>query len=121
MSALLLKLAPYKTAALLLVFLALAGAVGIQSVRLDRAELKLQVCEESKKGLNVLIEAQNAGIAAVKAEAEASKAAALAANEAASQALSKAQSRVVVINKAPTPKTCEDAIKFLVQDAGEKQ
>lgn len=110
-------LSAYKNAALGLLFVVLVALLGVQTVRLDRAELKTQAATAEAAKLGADIEAQNAGIAAVKAQAAAQQEAAQKAAKAAQKRLALAEAKAARIEAAPTPKTCPDAIQFLVDDA----
>ncbi len=128
MTWLLARLLPVRAYIIGAVLLALLAALGVQTLRLGRAEdklfdaqLQLQVSEEQQRALGRLIDAQNAGIAAVRAEAEAQQAAALEAAKTASRALARANARAAAIKAAPAPKTCDEAVRFLVDDAARAQ
>lgn len=116
---LLARLVPFRTAIALGVMLALLAAVAVQTVRLDMKHLQLQVEQERTAALKASIEAQNAGIAAVKAEAARKEQVARKAVEAATKRQARAEAKAAAIEAAATPVTCEDAIGFLVQDAKE--
>jgi hypothetical protein len=112
-------LSAYKNAAIGLFVAALLTAIGVQTVRLNYAELKAAVLVARAEELTVQIVAQNAGIAAMQAVGDAQKVAAAKAAGAAQKALARASARATRIETAPVPQTCPDAIQFLVNDAAE--
>lgn len=114
-------LSAYKNGAIALFVVALLAAVGVQTVRLDRTELKVVALVAQASELTAQIAAQNAGIAAMHAAGDAQKAAAAKAAVTAQKALATASARAARIESAPVPKTCPDAILFLVDDAAVTQ
>lgn len=121
LSTLLTRLGGFKAAALTGLFLLLLAAVSVQSVRLDMARLKAQALASKVDALQADIDAQNLGIAIVKGESEKRAKAAVVAAKSAQKALAKAEARATRLEAAPTPKTCTEAIEFLVRDAAEGQ
>lgn len=121
LASLLARLVPFRTAIAVSVMLALLAGLGVQTVRLDRAHLRGEVQAERVHALQAQIAAQNAGLEAVKAAAEQKQRAAVAAVAAAEKRLAVANARAERIEAAKTPATCQEAIDFLVQDAGSAQ
>ena len=114
-------LSAYKDGAIALFVLALLAVIGVQTVRLDRADLKAAALVAQAGELTAQIATQNAGIAAMQAAGDAQRLAATKAAVAAQKALATASARAARIEAAPIPQTCPDAIQFLVNDAAEAQ
>lgn len=121
LTALLTRLGGFKAAALTGLFLLLLAAVAVQSVRLDMAGLKAQALASKVDALQSDIDAQNLGIAMVKAETDKRAQASAVATKTAQKALARAEARAARLEAAPVPQTCTEAIDFLVRDAAETQ
>lgn len=113
-SALLSHFLPYRTALAVALIGALVLVLGVQTLRLDHADLK-------NEALAAQVAAQNAGIEAVKVEAAKRQDAAARAAKGAARALAKAEAHAARLEAAPVPQTCTEAVEFLVRDAAEAQ
>lgn len=106
------------TNAIKLLAVGLVGALvwgSIQTLRLDRAGLKLSAADAKAGALEVQIEAFNTATAAMKTEAAKKEAAAKKTDGAVSRMQASTAKTVAKIQAAPTPTTCEAAIEFIVE------
>lgn len=117
MTALLARLLPLRSYIVAAVVLALLAALGVQTLRLDRAELKLAAASEIEKSLTARIDAQNAGIAALLAASKAQEQATQRALQASQKAVARATQQAARIRASTPAQTCEQALQVLVQDA----
>lgn len=128
MTWLLTRLLPVRAYLIGAVVLALLAALGVQSVRLRHAQHQLedeqfmhQMTKSNAEAFSAMLDVQNAAVQRLQAEAEAQQAAAQEAAKAAARALAKANARAAAIKAAPAPKTCDEAVRFLVDDAARAQ
>lgn len=110
-----------RTAIEAVVACALAGALLVQGGRLNAARSEARTLVAQVSQLQADIDAQNLGIAMVKAETEKRAQASAVATKTAQKALARAEARAARLEAAPVPQTCTEAIDFLVRDAAETQ
>lgn len=96
-------------------------AVGVQTARLYLASQEQKTLSAQLDAANARLAVQDAGLELLRQEAELKKAAAVEAARQAKKAIERAESRAKAIEQAPAPATCEDAIRFLVEDAARTQ
>lgn len=105
------------TNAIKLLAVGLVGALvwgSVQTLRLDRAGLRLSAAESRIAALGVQVETFNAATAAMKVEAERKETAAKKTEAVVSRMQVSTAKAVAEIQAAPTPTTCEAAIEFIV-------
>lgn len=86
-------------------------------VQLNRARTAAQKLEAELNLAHAQIEAQNAGIAALKAAATAQEKQAAEATAKVAEVQRTAEARIASIRAKQRPQTCEQAIQFLIDDA----
>lgn len=106
------------------VMLGLLAWAGVLTARLASAQGEIrilnaekQALEREKGALGTVLTAQNAGIQALADKSKQLDAASQRATVAVNRLAAATEARVKAIESAPTPATCEDAMRFLVDDA----
>lgn len=117
LASLIARLIPFKAWLVGALALSAAGAIGVQTYRLDRAQGALALEQAQHATTRALLTAQEVGVRALEAESKVLEARAKAAEEKEAEVVTVTKERVRVIRETPKPQNCTAAIEFLVREA----
>ena len=112
-------LAPYKTLAIAAVFAALVIGLFVQGERLAAAHATASAKDETITALRAQLNAQSAGLAALKEQTARTAAASIVASQAASKSLLESVARARKLETAPVPNDCAGAVRWGAEQAKE--
>lgn len=114
-------LSVYRNALIAILLLALLAFTLTQQVQLGNSALKLEAASSENKALQSKIDALQLGVAQLRLEATRVEAAGVKAVADGKKLIAKSEARALKIEQGATPGDCQDAISFIVDDAGASQ